>query len=131
MSQPKGTALVVDDFDDGRTLLTYVLTTAGYHVIEAANGTETLARMDDAPDLVILDVHLPDIDGFEVCRHIKAHAATTPIPVLHLSGVYITSEDRRHALEEGADAYLTKPVEPRELVAQAKALLRLHRAEER
>src|SRR5262249_60555207 len=83
------------------------------------------------PHLVIRDANLPDIDGLEVCRRIKAHPATTPIPVMHLSGVYVAPEQKAHALEEGADAYLVKPVEPWELIAQAKALLRLHQAEER
>src|SRR5262249_43494221 len=80
---------------------------------------------------VVLDVNLPDIDGFEVCRRIKSHPSTTAIPVVHMSGVYVTTEDKAHALDEGACAYLTKPVEPRELIAQAKALLRLRQAQER
>jgi CheY-like chemotaxis protein len=124
MSQPKGTALVVDDFDDGRALLTYVLTTAGYHVIEAANGTETLARMDDAPDLVILDVHLPDIDGFEVCRRIKADVRNALTPVVMVSAVFSRTEHCVRGLSGGADAYLPKPFEPELLVATAEALMR-------
>jgi CheY-like chemotaxis protein len=130
MSQPKGTALVVDDFDDGRALLTYVLTTAGYHVIEAANGTETLARMDDAPDLVILDVHLPDIDGFEVCRRIKADVRNALTPVVMVSAVFSRTEHCVRGLSGGADAYLPKPFEPELLVATAEALMR-HRLGER
>ena len=124
MSQPKGTALVVDDFDDGRTLLNCVLTTAGYHVIEAANGTETLARMDDAPDLVILDVHLPDIDGFEVCRRIKADVRNALTPVVMVSAVFSRTEHCVRGLSGGADAYLPKPFEPELLVATAEALMR-------
>ena len=124
MSQPKGTALVVDDFDDGRTLLTCVLTTAGYHVIEAANGTETLARMDEAPDLIILDVHLPDIDGFEVCRRIKADVRNALTPVVMVSAVFSRTEHCVRGLSGGADAYLPKPFEPELLVATAEALMR-------
>ncbi len=75
-------------------------------------------------------MNLPDIDGFEVCRRIKAHPATSSIPVLDMSAVYVRSEDRTHGLEGGADGYLTKPVAPDEVVAVIHSLLRIRRAEE-
>ena len=131
MEQRQGTVLCVDDDDANRLALTNLFRAAGFEVQEAATGSEALRLVATQPDLVILDVSLPDINGVEVCRQIKGHPATTPIPVMHLSGVHVTPEDRTHALEEGADAYLTKPVEPRELIAQARALLRNYRAEER
>jgi PAS domain S-box-containing protein len=80
--------------------------------------------------VVVLDVNLPDINGFEVCRRIKAHPGTRAIPVLHLSGAHASSQDVSHGLDEGADGYLTKPVEPDEFIAHIKALVRIHQAEE-
>jgi PAS domain S-box-containing protein len=129
--QPKGTVLCVDDNEANRNTFALVFRDAGFEVVEAATGSEALRLAEEKPDLILLDVNLPDIDGFEVCRHIRAHPATNAIPVMHMSGVFVTPEDRTHALEDGADVYLTKPVEPRELVAQARALLRTHQAEEK
>src|SRR5204863_249175 len=82
------------------------------------------------PDLVVLDVNLPDMSGFEVCRRLRADPATRSVAVIHLSAVYASSENRSEGLEQGADAYLVKPVEPRELMATARALLRIRAAEE-
>src|SRR5207247_3818 len=131
MEQRQGTVLYVDDDEANRHAFSCLFRQAGFTVEEAATGREALRLVSRQPDLVVLDVNLPDINGLEVCRQIKAHPATTGIPVMHMSAGYVRPEDRTLALEEGADAYLTKPVEPRELIAQAKALLRLHQAEER
>ena len=128
---PRGTILYVDDDEINRNTFALVFREAGFDVKEAATGGEALRLAEEKPDVVILDVSLPDINGVEVCRHIKMHPATRTIPVMHMSAVYVTTEDRTHALDEGADVYLTKPVEPRELVAQVKALMRTHLAEER
>ncbi len=128
---PEGTVLYVDDDEINRNTFALVFREAGFEVKEAATGGEALRLAEEMPDVVVLDVNLPDINGVEVCRHIKMHPATRAIPVMHMSAVYVSSEDKTHALEEGADAYVTKPVEPRELVAQVKALLRMHQAEER
>jgi DNA-binding response OmpR family regulator len=104
---------------------------AGFNVIEAATGEAALQSVAQAkPDLVILDVKLPDIDGFEVCRQIKTNPATTIIPVLHLSASFVESRDKAQGLDSGADAYLAQPVEPIELIATVKSLLRIRRAEE-
>jgi PAS domain S-box-containing protein len=129
--QPRTTVLYVDDNEQSRLVLTLLFRKAGFEVKEAATGTEALRLVEDKPDLVVLDVNLPDINGFEVCRKIKAHPATSFIPVLHLSARYISSEDKVHGLESGADGYLTKPVEPQELIAQVRALVRVRQAEER
>jgi PAS domain S-box-containing protein len=129
-AQEPSTILYVDDDPTNRRSLSWLLRAAGYAVTEAATGNEALRLVNDKPDLVILDVNLPDVNGFEVCRRIKAHPATTRIPVLHLSGVFVRSEDKTHGLEEGADAYLLKPAEPREVLATVKALLRVRQAEE-
>jgi PAS domain S-box-containing protein len=128
---PEGTVLYVDDDEINRTTFALVFREAGFEVKEAATGREALRLAEEKPDVVILDVNLPDINGVEVCRYIKMHPATRAIPVMHMSAVYVSPEDKTHALEEGADAYVTKPIEPRELVAQVKALLRIHLAEER
>ncbi len=122
--------LYVDDDEDNRHTLTFFLEQEGFRTREAATGQEALRLAADKPDVIILDVGLPDMDGFEVCRRIKSHPATAGIPVLHVSGRFVGTEDRTHALEEGADAYLTKPVEPREVVATVRALLRVRQAEE-
>ena len=130
MAQPKGTALVVDDFDDGRDLLSALLTEAGYEVIEAANGTDTIAHIEDAPDLILLDVQLPDLDGFEVCRRIRADARTARTPIIMVSAVFSRTEHRVRGLHGGADAYLPKPYEPELLLATVESLMR-HSVSER
>ncbi|MEW6725017.1 MAG: response regulator transcription factor [Bacillota bacterium] len=113
--------LVVDDEASLLRLVEFSLKQAGYEVVTAASGTEALARQaTDAPDLVILDIMLPDFDGLEVCRRLRV---TSPVPIIFLSA---KSEevDRIVGLELGGDDYLTKPFSPRELVARVKALLR-------
>jgi PAS domain S-box-containing protein len=121
--------LVVDDVADVRTLTSLVLTQAGFDVTEAGTGGEALTRAAEGPDLVILDVHLPDMDGYEVCARLKADPSTASIPVLHLSAAFRASRHRVKGLDGGADAYLTHPVEPDELLATVKALLRIRQAE--
>jgi len=96
---------------------------------EAGTGREALALAKTRPDLILLDVNLPDLSGFEVCERLKEDAATSSIPVLFLSGAYMDPKDRVRGMEEGGDGYLTKPVDPAELVAYIKALLRLRHAE--
>jgi PAS domain S-box-containing protein len=131
MSEPlPPSILFVDDDEASRRALSQVLLSAGFHPLEAATGSEALRLAAEKPDLIVLDVSLPDIDGFEVCRRIKAHPPTSAIPVLHMSGVFVSTRDRAQALEGGADGYLTKPVEAREFVATVRALLRMHQAEE-
>jgi DNA-binding response OmpR family regulator len=120
--------LCVDDDEPNRRAFALLLRRAGFQTMEAPSGHDALRLAGQRPDLIILDVDLPDIDGLEVCRRIKAHPATAAIPVLHMSGVFVSTEDKAHALDDGADGYLTKPVEPRELLATVRALLRLHEA---
>ena len=124
------TVLYVDDDEFSRRAVHLILGGAGFRVKEAATGRDALRLAGEKPDLVLLDVNLPDISGFEVCRQIKGHAATQAIPVLHLSARYVTTEDRTHGLEGGADGYLTKPVEAKELIAHVRAMLRIRQAEE-
>ncbi|MHC0062299.1 hybrid sensor histidine kinase/response regulator [Nostoc sp. UIC 10890] len=131
MSEPRVTILHVDDNEANRYVVTRILQNAGFSVVEAANGAtglEAVAKFQ--PDLVILDVQLPDISGFEVCRQIKANPETAFIPVLHLSASFVQSQDKAEGLDSGADAYLVQPVEPIELLATLRSLLRIRRAEE-
>jgi PAS domain S-box-containing protein len=122
--------LNVDDYEAGRYATSRVLRQAGFEVQEAATGTDALRLVaSQHPDLVLLDVNLPDVDGFEVCRQIKTHPDTSTIPVLYLSAAYRTAEHRVQGLDLGADGYLTQPVEPRELVATVNALLRSREVE--
>jgi PAS domain S-box-containing protein len=129
MEHLRAVILVVDDNDDIRRLTTLQLQSAGFEVKGAASGSEALDRAEERPDLILLDVMLPDIDGFEVCRRLKANSRTASIPVLHLSAAYRDTGDKVHGLDGGADGYLTHPVDPDELLATVKALLRLRRAE--
>ncbi|MEV0425175.1 SpoIIE family protein phosphatase [Micromonospora sp. NPDC050495] len=124
------TVLVVDDSRPKRYLLVSWLTRAGFATIEAENGAEALDRVEkDRVDLVVLDVRLPDVSGFEVCEQIKvAHPA---IPVIHVSAHAVDVVDRAQGLTRGADAYLAEPIEPEELVATAHAVLRYYQARQR
>lgn len=123
--------LNVNDDDANRFALSMTLRRAGYRVEEACTGAEALRLVGAShPDLIVLDVQLPDIDGFEVCRRIKADPRTAAIPVLQLSAHYIQEEDRLHGLVSGADGYLIQPVEPPELIASIRGLLRMRRAED-
>ncbi len=124
------TILNVDDDDAGRYATSRVLGQVGFEVIEAANGAETLRLVKENPDLVVLDVNLPDMSGFEVCQRLKADPATSMIPVLHLSATYLDDQSRVIGLESGAEGYLTQPVEPPVLIAYVKALLRTRQAQE-
>ena len=124
------TLLNADDDDANRYAVTRTLQKAGYTVQEATTGEEALRLAQNRPALILLDVRLPDLSGFEVCRRIKADPALTSIPVLHLSASFVSSADRAQGLEGGADGYLIKPVEPVELLATIHSLLRLRLAEE-
>ena len=128
-SEPPITIVVVDDFQDGRELTAAVLRREGFDVKEAGTGTEALALATELPALMVLDVHLPDLDGFEVCRRIKKDPRTAGISVLQVSAAFRNAGDRVRGLDGGADAYLALPVEREELVATVRALLRIRRAE--
>lgn len=122
--------LNVDDNDGARYAKSRILTHAGLRVIEASNGEDAIAKArSESPDLILLDVKLPDINGLEVCRRLKSDPQTRPILILQTSASYIDSADKIRALEDGADNYLVEPIEPDELIANVKALLRLGRVE--
>jgi PAS domain S-box-containing protein len=129
MAETPAVILVVDDTEASRYAVSHVLRRARFTVLEAANGAEALHLLERKPDLVILDINLPDMSGYEVCQQIKAKPATSSVLVMHLSASFVASEDRSQGLESGADGYLTYPLEPRELIANVQAMLRIRRAE--
>lgn len=120
--------LNVDDFAPGRYAKSRILRGAGFDVVEAGTGRAALDAVSRDPvDLVVLDVNLPDMDGFEVCRRIKADTSGTM--VLHTSATFVDAKDRVTGLDNGADGYLIEPVEPAELLSSVNALLRLRNSE--
>jgi len=122
--------LVVDDNPAGLYTTSRVLKSEGFQIYEASTGMGAIDKtMKFLPDVVLLDVKLPDMSGFEVCKIIKTDNLTTNIPVIHLSATYLDSESRVQGLEGGADAYLTHPTEPKVLVATIHAVLRIRQAE--
>jgi len=121
--------LVVDDDAGGRYLKAHILRKNGYDVAEAATGSEAIRHCEVAsPGLVLLDVRLPDVHGAEVCRQIKE--TSSGIAVLQTSAAITSPHDRALALEAGADGFLVEPIEPEELLATVKSLLRMRGAEQ-
>jgi signal transduction histidine kinase len=125
----KTRVLVVDDNDSLRYTIARALRDVGYDVIEARSGNEALARVSEEPDLITLDVNLPDKSGIEICGLLKSNPATAHIPILQLSASFVDSQSRVRGLQGGADAYLTEPVDRAELAATVAALLRIKSAE--
>lgn len=123
--------LNVDDYVPGRYARTKLLKQAGYPVIEAGTGWETLEFVaQNKPVLVLLDVNLPDMSGFEVCKQLKGNPQTAATTILHISASSILTHHQVSGLESGADGYLVEPVEPAVLLATVNAFLRARRAEE-
>lgn len=123
LSQPKKTVLVVEDEPDAAELVEYNLKAAGLKVVIAEDGAAALRKARSAsPDLIILDLMLPEIDGIQVCKLLRHDPATKNIPILMLTAK-ATEVDRILGLELGANDYVTKPFSPRELVLRVKNLL--------
>lgn len=132
MAEDRPRVLVVDDREPARYARARRLREAGYEVMEAATGKDALATVAEAvPDLVVLDVDLPDVHGFEACRAIKQLPATAHVPVLEVSAVFVGREDRLAGLRSGADWYLVEPVDDHELVATCRILVRAGQAEQK
>ncbi len=120
----------VDDNEPARYAKRRILSLAGFTVYDAANGGEALSLMTrHNPDLVLLDVNLPDLNGIEVCRRIKSSPEGASVIVLQISASSIAAPHATAALDNGADSYLAEPVDPDVLVATVRALLRLRKAE--
>jgi class 3 adenylate cyclase/CheY-like chemotaxis protein len=117
--------LVVDDTPKNVKLLADLLTVKGYAVVTAASGREALAQVvAERPDLVLLDVVMPEMSGYEVCRKIRENPATEILPVVMVTALD-PSEERVKGLEAGADDFLTKPINQAELLARVRSLLRI------
>jgi two-component system cell cycle response regulator DivK len=119
----KPRVLLVDDYPDAREMYGEYLEYCGYDVIEAANGMEALQRaVDDSPDIILMDLSLPVMDGWEATRRLKADERTAGIPVVALTGHALAgiSEGAKRA---GCDAFVTKPCLPEDLVVEIKRVL--------
>ena len=121
----------VDDYVPGRYARSKLLQQAGYRVIESGTGRETLELvLVHKPALILLDVNLPDMTGFEVCRRLRSDPQTETLTILHISASSVLTQHQVHGLEAGADGYLVEPVEPAVLLATVNAFLRARRAED-
>ena len=112
--------LIIEDQEDNRRIMRDLLTASGYGVIEAMTGEEglELARRE-VPDLILMDIQLPGMDGYEVTRRIKADGALKPIPVIAVTSYALSGDDRK-AYAAGCDGYVTKPVSPKVLLAKIR-----------
>jgi CheY-like chemotaxis protein len=114
--------LVVDDNESSRYATARFLRAAGFNVVEAAGGAEAL-EMADFVSAVVLDVHLPDLLGFEVCRLIRKQPTTATLPVVYVSAMYISQADQELGMATGADAYMVSPVDTDALLATLDQLI--------
>ena len=115
--------LVVEDHEDNRRILRDLLTSSGYEMIEAVNGAEGLAMAKThKPDLILMDISIPIIDGWEATQVLKHDPETRQIPIIALTAHALAS-DREKAMEVGCDGYLAKPCEPRAVVAEVQRFL--------
>jgi len=121
---PPLSVLLVEDDLDGRRLYAQWLTAAGFHVQEAHNGLQALERaFDSRPDVVVTDLHIPGIDGFELARRLKQDPRTLDVPVLAVTGYVAFASDPGRALRAGCDAVLPKPYSPEDLEAAIRNLI--------
>jgi two-component system cell cycle response regulator DivK len=112
--------LVIDDHEDNRHILRDLLENASYEVIEATTGAEGVVLAEaQVPDLILMDIQLPDIDGYEATRRIKSMPALRHVPVIAVTSYALSGDDVK-ALSAGCDAYVTKPFSPRALLAKVK-----------
>lgn len=131
LEKPKGPEiLIVDDLKDSVVLLEYILDTAGYSYRSAHNGTDALqAVAEKKPDLILLDLMLPDMDGYEVCTRLQGDEENRRIPVIILTAHGPEPAAKAMGLRSGANDYLTKPITPDELLARIETQLRLKNLE--
>jgi two-component system cell cycle response regulator DivK len=115
--------LVVEDQEENRRIVRDLLTSVGYEVVEAVSGEDGV-RMAEAqvPDLILMDIQLPILDGYEATRRIKANAMLRQIPIIAVTSYALSGDDAR-AFEAGCDAYVSKPYSPRALLAKIREFL--------
>ena len=112
--------LVVEDQEDNRCILRDLLTSVGYEIVEAVTGEDGVGMAEThVPDLILMDIQLPGIDGYEATRRIKAHVALRHIPVIAVTSYALSGDDVK-AFEAGCDAYVSKPFSPRALLAKIR-----------
>lgn len=115
--------LVVEDHVDNRRILRDLLTSVGYETIEALTGEDGVALAEvHHPDLILMDIQLPGVDGYEATRRIKANPALRYIPIIAVTSYALSGDDAK-AAEAGCDAYIAKPYSPRELLAKVRQYL--------
>ena len=115
--------LVVEDTEDNRQIIRDLLTSAGYEMIEAVNGEQGVAMAaEHRPDLILMDIQLPVLDGYEATRRIKTNPALRHIPIIAVTS-YALSGDEEKTREAGCDAYVAKPFSPRLLLAKVRGFL--------
>jgi len=115
--------LIVEDQEDNRTILRDVLSTVGYELIEALNGKDGVRlAQSERPDLILMDIQLPEMDGYEATQQIKSIAELKTIPIIAVTS-YALSGDEAKARAAGCDGYIAKPFSPRELLAKVRKYL--------
>jgi DNA-binding response OmpR family regulator len=125
MTATRWKILVVDDTEPNLRLLRALLTGAGYEVVTAGGGADGIAAAArENPDLILLDIMMPDITGFEVCQRLRATAETQRTPIVFLTALH-EMEDHMRAVDVGGDDVLTKPINKLELLLRVKSLLRI------
>ena len=116
--------LIIEDQEDNRKIMHDVLSASGFNSLEATTGEEGLALAErEKPDLILMDIQLPEMDGYEVTRRIKGNPALNHIPIIAVTSYALSGDDKK-AYAAGCDGYLTKPVSPRKLLAKIKEYLR-------
>lgn len=125
-----GTVLIVDDVEANRYFFSHHLTKAGYTVLEAENGEQGLKMADQNPDLILLDVQLPDISGFEVCSRLK-ESKHKRIPIIHVSASLTEAAHHFEGIECGADGYVVTPVDPLVLLSTIKTWIRVRNSDKK
>ena len=119
------TVLLVDDYEPHRYSLSRMLEHSGFKVMQAATGEECLEKAKDA-DLVLLDIHLPGISGFEVCRRLRAQEDTKTLPVVHHTSTYKNDAAEAESWTAGANQYLSHPIEPKLLISTLRQLIQVY-----
>lgn len=121
--ESRGKVLVIDDSDTNRYVYSAILKRASFSIDEAKTGLEGILRVRYMPDVIILDVNLPDMDGYEVCRKLRSATFSRDIPVIQVSATYTSQADFINGHKYGADMYLVSPVDPHLLVECIESFL--------